>query len=225
MAARYTEVTLEEIERFLKRGFRVLRPKEGTDRGEVYYDLFLSPLVAIRVWTSIAKGREQAAGVGQDAIRVQLRGVKTNRPLMKGKAAIVKRTQNWRNSLQNRIEDLIEAYEDREDYWEARAGGEAPSQAEEDPSTGARRPPPGDEPTDKQIRFVMVLLRNVGPDDWRRMGLDRRFNSSDPFTEAEVRQMTRKQVSALIGALKDSGFGRRYGNEDLDDDYDYNRSA
>lgn len=225
MAARYTEVTLEEIERFLKRGFRVLRPKEGTDRGEVYYDLFLSPHVAIRVWTSIAKGREQAAGVGQDAIRVQLRGVKTNRPLMKGKAAIVKRTQNWRNSLQNRVEDLIEAYEDREDYWEARAGGEAPAQAEEDPGTGARRPPPGDEPTDKQIRFVMVLLRNVGSDDWRRMGLDRRFNSSDPFTEAEVRQMTRKQVSAVIGALKDAGFGRRYGNEEDLDDYDYNRSA
>jgi hypothetical protein len=123
MAAQYTEVTLDDMEKFLKRGFRALRPKQAVQNGEYFYDLALSPNVAIRVWTSVRRGSSSGAGVGEDAIRVQLMGVPNKRPLMAGKAPIVKRTQGWRNTLQNKIEDLMESYDEREGYWEARAGG------------------------------------------------------------------------------------------------------
>ncbi len=122
MAATFSEVTLEDMEKFLKRGFRALRPKKGTDRGEVFYDLSLSPHVNIRVWTSIRPSTSSGAGVGEDAIRVQLMSAQ-GRPLMKGKAPIVKRTQGWRGNLQDKIEETLETYEEKDEYWESRAGG------------------------------------------------------------------------------------------------------
>lgn len=125
MAAQYTEVTLDDMDKFLKRGFRALRPKQGVHNREYYYDLSLSPNVAIRVWTSVSRGYDSSAGVGEDAIRVQLMGTGVKRPLMSGKAPIVKRTQGWRNSLQNKIEDLMEVYDDRSDYWESKGSGQA----------------------------------------------------------------------------------------------------
>lgn len=124
MAATYTEVTLEDMEKFLKRGFRSMRPKQGVLRNEYYYELSISGNVAIRVMTSIGRGSNSGADVGADAIRVQLMGVGTKRPLMTGKAPIVKRTQGWRNNLQDRIEDLLEAYEEKPDYWESKGGGQ-----------------------------------------------------------------------------------------------------
>lgn len=119
MAAKFTEVTLEDMDRFLKRAYRALKPKKGEDRGEVYYDLNLSRgNLFIRVWTSIRPRLGTGAGVGQDAIRVTMitRGGKGLMP--KGK--IVKRTQNWRNSLQDRIEELLEVYESKVEYWRER---------------------------------------------------------------------------------------------------------
>jgi hypothetical protein len=44
---------------------------------------------------------------------------KGGRPLVK-KGTIVKRTQNWRNSLQDRIEALLEDYESKVEYWRDR---------------------------------------------------------------------------------------------------------
>ena len=119
MAATFTQISIEEMNQFLTRAFRALRPTKDASRGEIYYDLHLSDNVAIRVWTSIGP-HGQAAGIGSDAIRVQLFGSKLNRPLMSGKAPIVKRTQNWRDSLKDRIEDMMEAYEEKEEYWESR---------------------------------------------------------------------------------------------------------
>ncbi len=121
MAAQFTEVTLDEMDRFLKRGWRTLRPKPASERGEVYYDLSLSDNVVIRVWTSIGASRSSGAGVGEDAIRVQLFSNKTRRPLMKGKAPIVKRTQGWKDNLQDRIEDYMEKYDEKEEAIEAGA--------------------------------------------------------------------------------------------------------
>lgn len=120
MAAQFTPVTLEEMTAFLKRGFRALKPKVGANRGEIYFDLFLSEKAGIRVWTSIAAGREQGASSGQDAIRIQFYNFGQNRPLIPGKAPIVKRTQNWRDSLKDRIEDYIELFDDKEEYWLSR---------------------------------------------------------------------------------------------------------
>lgn len=120
-AATYTVVSAEEMYKFLSRAFRAMSPKKGVSRGELYYDLALSPTVGVRVWTSIHVGADTGAGVGEDAIRIQLFSMRSNRPLKGGKAPIVKRTQGWRDNLQDRIEDEIESYHEREDYWEGRA--------------------------------------------------------------------------------------------------------
>ena len=201
MAARYTEVTFEDMLRFLKRGFRSLRPRKGEQYREIYFDLGLSDAVAIRVWTSIKIGSGMGAGVGQDAIRVQLVSIPKNRPLMKGKAPIVKRTQNWRNNLQKRVEDYIEDYEDREEYWEERAGG-TPTPSE---PAGEERPPPpdgvdGPPPTDGQVRLAMGLVESAPANfNWSQYGFD------EPPNEEGVRSLCKRSVSKLIDALKMSG--------------------
>jgi hypothetical protein len=74
MAIQFTPVTLDEMTTFLKRAFRSLQPKVGSERGETIIDLLVLPEVGagIRVWTSIQAGGNHGAGVGDDAIRVQL---------------------------------------------------------------------------------------------------------------------------------------------------------
>lgn len=139
--ARYTEVTLDEMDKFLRRGFRALRPKQDQSRNEIFYDLKLGRWVGIRIWTSIGVRSETGAGVGSDAIRVQFISLKDEKPLEKGKAPIVKRTQGWKNSLQDRIEDYVEKYEDNDEFWEDWA---ETRRRKDDPSTKApsERPPP-----------------------------------------------------------------------------------
>jgi hypothetical protein len=117
MAAQFTEITIEEMDKYLKRAFRALRPKQNQKHSEYYYDLTLGPFVGVRVWTSVTRAGV-GAGVGSDAIRIQLISLKDERPLEKGKAPIVKRTQGWKNSLQDRIEDCIEKYESNHEFWE-----------------------------------------------------------------------------------------------------------
>ncbi len=121
MAATYTQVTLQEMDAFLKRAFRSLRPERGSNRGEITYDLYLSPTTVIRIFTSIGESRDAGAQVGEDAIRILLFSLKKGKPLKPGKAPIVKRTQNWRDSLKDRIEDYLEAYSDHEEAIEAGA--------------------------------------------------------------------------------------------------------
>jgi hypothetical protein len=121
-AATFTEISLDEIRKYMKRAFHSLSPTDGFYKGEITVELHLSDKVAVRVLTSVHRGREQAAGVGSDAIRIQLISTKLDRPLKAGKAPIVKRTQNWKDNLRERIEDEIESYYEREGYWEVRAG-------------------------------------------------------------------------------------------------------
>jgi len=110
MAAQYTDISLDEMRTFLKRAFHALEPqKEEMVRGEVVINLPLSERVAIKVFTSISAGREQAAGVGADAIRVGI--YRDGRPLKSGKWPIVKRTQGWKDNLRERIEDMMEKYD------------------------------------------------------------------------------------------------------------------
>lgn len=119
MAATYTAVTLEEIETFLRRAFRALKPKKDSERGEIVFWLNLSQNAGIKVMTSISHRGDTGAGVGEDAIRVILYSFKKGRPLISGKAPIVKRTQGWRDSLKDRIENAIEMYESKEEDIEA----------------------------------------------------------------------------------------------------------
>lgn len=134
MAATFTEVTLEDMEKFLRRAYNVYRPKRGESRGEVYYDLSLSKgSILIRVWTSIRPHSGMGADKGTDAIRVTL-VTKGGKPLVP-KGTIVKRTQNWRTSLQSRIDDLLDDYESKTEYWKKRQqdrDGETKEEAEEE---------------------------------------------------------------------------------------------
>lgn len=124
MAAEFTEVTLDDMDRFLKRAFRPFRPKQSNERGRIVYDLNLSDNeIFIRVWTSIRPNQAQGVGVGEGAIKVNMVS-KNGRPLMP-KNTIVKRTQKWRSSLQSRIEDVLEAYESKTEYWKNRAEGQS----------------------------------------------------------------------------------------------------
>lgn len=125
MSAQFTEVTLEDMSKFVLRSWRALRPKQGTERREIYYDLALSANVAIRIWTSIGVGRDTGADIGSDAIRIQILAKKGGRswPLVQGKSPIVKRTQGWKDNLQDRVEDYLELYEEKEAVFEATATG------------------------------------------------------------------------------------------------------
>lgn len=123
MAAQYTPISITEMDTFLRRAFRALRPTRSVQRGEVVYDLFITPAIGVRVWTSISPHSDFAAGVGSDAIRVQYYHMAKNHPLQRGKAPIVKRTQGWRDNLKDRIEDCLELYEQREAEFEARRQG------------------------------------------------------------------------------------------------------
>jgi len=122
-AKRFVPVRLEEIEQYLKRAFRALRPHPGPlSKGELTIDLSLSDNVVIRVFTSAHRGKESVADVGEDAIRVGLNAA-SGRPLKAGKLPIVQRTEGWRDNLRKRVEAEIEDYDDREGYWESRATG------------------------------------------------------------------------------------------------------
>lgn len=144
MAAEFTGVTLEEMDTFLKRAFRILRPKQGVAKGEIFYDLSLAAgTIFIRVWTSIRPKSGSGAGVGEDAIRVTL-VTRGGRPLvMKGK--IVKRTQGWRGNLQDRIEGLLEDYESKTGYWKGRQQ-ERDADSPENPEPTAPLPEPAPPP-------------------------------------------------------------------------------
>lgn len=120
MPAVYTPISLPEMEKLITRAYRALAPRKNTERGETYFDLTLSPKVAVRVWTSIGSGSGGSAAVGEDAIRVQLMYPHLRRPLKAGKAPIVKRTQGWRDNLQKAVAAEMEDYYDQEDYWEKR---------------------------------------------------------------------------------------------------------
>jgi hypothetical protein len=119
MAAQYTDVSLVEMEATINRAFHSLHPRKGALKGEVVFDLFLSPKVGVRVWSSISEHGTTGAGVGADAIRVQLYNFEKGRPLKPGKAPIVKRTQGWKDNLRERVEDEIEDYDSQEENIEA----------------------------------------------------------------------------------------------------------
>jgi len=193
MAAQYTEISGTEMETFLKRAFRALRPEKGLQNKEIYYDLKLSPTVVIKVWTSI-RPWGASAGVGKDAIRVQFFGARVNRPLVSGKAPIVKRTQNWRNLLQDKIEEYLELYEEKAEYWDERGGA--------DP--GSKGPPA----SDKQIRFLMSMAAKASEEQW--LDTDLRW----PVNEQEIKTLTSKEASKVIEILLSHGLGnRRYATE------------
>lgn len=127
MAKEYTPVSLEDIKRYLKRAFHSMPYRERVARGqEIVLDMKLSYFVGIRVMTSVHGGSSQAAGVGQDAIRVMLWNIHKDRPLKAkafgGKALPVQRTKGWKDTLRRKVEALVEEYYEKDDYWDHLAG-------------------------------------------------------------------------------------------------------
>lgn len=235
MAAQYTEVTLEDMERFLKRAFHALHPKQGTQNREYYYDLLLSRSVVIRVWSSVQLSSGSGAGVGEDAIRVQLMGATTKRPLQKGKAPIVKRTQGWKTSLQNKIEELIEVYEESADYWDGRgdipAGNQPQTTAPARPTAPtspmapvqeAPRAPGHRPPSDAQVGFIQKMMGRGQQSTFERAGLFRNYPKLQwPFDAANIRSMSSQEVSRLIDDMKGALGWTRYADDD--EQYTYRR--
>ena len=117
----FVAITLSDVSLFLTRAFRALDPKLGpTTYGEITYELELGPKTFIRVYTSVHQGRENAAGLGADAIRVGLFGGSGRRPLKAGKLPTVKRTNSWKDTLRETIEDICLEYDTNPQYWESR---------------------------------------------------------------------------------------------------------
>jgi hypothetical protein len=214
MATQYTEITLEEMDTFLKRSFRALRPKQFTKSGAVYYDLTLGPNVAVRIWTTIGTW---GSTKGKKSMKVQLYGPKVNRRLVHEEAVRMKRTQNWRSTLQDNIEEFLELYESKPEYWEQNASGDhkqveperddervTPEKVEE------RRPPPRSGPpaSDKQINYILSMASRASRDQLIHLNL------KHPMDAQEIRELSLKEASALIGALINYGLNRRYSSED-----------
>jgi hypothetical protein len=196
MAATFVEVSHEDMARFLTRAFRALKPTKGVQYSEIYYDLHLGESVAIRVWTSVKTGSGVGAGVGEDAIRISLISSKNGKPLVAGKAPIVKRTTNWRNSLQDRIEDYVELYDEKEESFESSAAQD-------------RKPEGYDShPTPKQISFLLSLLKSCGEQTWRA-SFANQFGIDWLPQEEDLQKMTLKEASKLIDTLVKAGFGNR----------------
>ena len=200
----YVEVTLKEMETFLKRGFRALRPEPGLYKGEISYDLTLSPTVLIKVLTSIRRSG-YAAGVGEDAIRVMFWGVKVDRPLVSGKAPIVKRTNNWRNALQDKIEDYLEMYEEKAEYWDQRGGAEPGSK--------------GPSATEKQVKFIMSMAARATEEQIADAGLDW------PIDIEAIKDLTSKEASGIITILLSHGLGNRYASDQTSAGYSLDQVA
>lgn len=121
-AATFTPITIHELDEYLQRAFRALKPKPwNAVNGEATRMLSLSDSVGVIVYTSVAASGTSGADVGADAIRVGLFNKARRHPLKRGKMPIVKRTQNWRTNLHERIEDCMEEYDNSEEYWESLA--------------------------------------------------------------------------------------------------------
>lgn len=176
--AEYVAVTLEDIERYLKRAFRVMRPRQGVFGKVYFYDLKLSDNVGVRVFTSVTTTGEVARGRGESAIRIGLCKL-GERYLKKGKQKITKRTTKWRDNLRNRIEKEIEEYESNPDKWE-RLAGATPNQI-----------------TDAQKALIERLHREgVG------LGVDTLPITKDLGFSPAVPTWTKDQASQFIDAIK-----------------------
>lgn len=209
MAAVYTEVTLEEIEKFLKRSFRASRPRRGVRNGEIIFELALGDAVGIRVQTSIRAGGSVSRSVGKDTIMAGLISLKDKGPLSGDDFLVVKRTQNWRDGLKDRIETLMEKYHDKLEFWEdwasTRQRRDDPAKAMRQQEEEARRDPDEDDNDGEPRRPLTPPPAQVQPppkrfDPSRMVGdiTDKQFN----WLSNLLRGMTPAKWDAIDGTRK-----------------------
>ncbi len=247
--AHFTEITLEEMDRFLKRGWRALHPKMSKERGTHVYDLFLSPNVMIRVWTTIPVHRETVRDVGETVIKVQLLNARSGKPLTgRDKALIVKRVEGWKNNLQDRIEKYVELYEENEDDYEGRTGGPAPEQERLPLREPERQPEPEHQPeplppsapqlrrpsevratfTKYQGDWCLRITGNVGPGD--KVQTEKRDGSKQWLTVGEILWRGRDRDTGATVMITSIARGPRTasddgGYEEPEESYSYERTT
>lgn len=157
---RYVEITKDEMEKFIKNSYRPYRPKPGRVGDMLTYTLRLGPNVGLKIHTSVTIGRTEARGLGDESIEVFLVSLKLagrreylmTRATLKSKGIVlVMRTRNWRSALDDRVDKLIDIYEENEEYWEQRAAAQ-----------GDKEVPSG--PSPSQLKFIEVLVDKI----WQR---------------------------------------------------------
>lgn len=117
MPATYTRITLDDMRATLKaeRGWKEDTDFEyGTPREYVFTrDLTTLPGFRIKVYTSISKSNAHSRDKGRDAIRVVAIRKVGNEWRGLAKASRVHRTQNWRDNLMARIEQVFSLCKER----------------------------------------------------------------------------------------------------------------
>jgi hypothetical protein len=227
----FTPVTLDEIKKVVFRAYHALDPKMDNFRGEVCIDLALNDdrTVLIRVMTSVHGSSAHGADVGSDAMRVGIWGSKGR---FLEKTQMVKRTPNWKDTLQERIDDAHERYDDETAKWEKMADPSwAPGQGRKPepshPSTPP--PPPAQEPesppvtpvphsygggrpaSDKQVQLLLKLLR-FKPESQLKNTYGLR---TDMPLEDVLRALPMAEASSIITSLigNRGTYNRRYAEE------------
>ncbi len=113
-AATYVGFTIEEFDKYVKRAFRAFKPTQTRLGNEFAYILNLSERIKVLIQSSIHTSG-QSAESGTDPIRVGFMYAESAggrlRPLKGGSFPIVKRTENWRDNLEDRVNDYLEEYE------------------------------------------------------------------------------------------------------------------
>jgi len=237
MAARFVEVTLEEMERALKRRFRAYRPRKSTAAGKSgdymnVFDLKIDDHVAIRVWSSIPVARGKGRGVGEDSIKVQMVSLQKKFSLQskKNRAIIVQRSRNWADNLEKRITQLQLLYNESADFWSNLAmqrDGIKPPDPRDEPMPEPTPGPPEDVVSEKpryagppvseaQMKYLVSLIitaRDAGLWDSyaKDYGLPEGYITKGALKEVLSGGRdgsASKLISALIKATK--GLGRRY---------------
>tara|TARA_Y100000034_G_scaffold125913_1_gene176360 strand:- start:3484 stop:3867 length:384 start_codon:yes stop_codon:yes gene_type:complete len=116
MAARYVEITLEEMQERLSadKGWKIV--DEHAHEYIFAFDVPSSPDIQIKVCSSIRKSDEVGRSVGKDAIRVLaiLLTDQGTQPLVK--TSRVYRTKGWRDNLKNRVVEAITQAKERESW-------------------------------------------------------------------------------------------------------------
>ena len=123
MAAVFTPISEADLDQFFTRSFHALHPKKVVERnGEFVYELFFSPKIGVKVYTS-AFASGFTGRKGEDLIRVYPFNFGRGRPLMSEPEAKklglwCKRTQGWRDTLRSKVEELLEKYDVLENVLE-----------------------------------------------------------------------------------------------------------
>lgn len=116
-ASTYTPFTLLELDQFIKRTFRGLRPVRREGSSDYFYDLYLSPSMKVQIWTSIYKGEDSVKDKTRPPMKVIFMGRRQGR--LNPEDIRVLRVEKWRDNLRKRVEEFMELYHNDPDGWDS----------------------------------------------------------------------------------------------------------